>query len=84
MGKLRFISACNECFFNKSEFYRFFSITIKYQNSIFIKYIKKFEISLGRLIVERVYLPKHKLSSKRFLSYLLITREELVFLDDVR
>lgn len=29
----------------------FFSITIKYQNSIFIKYIKKFEISLGRLIV---------------------------------
>lgn len=51
MGKLRFISACNECFFNKSEFYRFFSITIKYQNSIFIKYIKKFEISLGRLIV---------------------------------
>ena len=64
----------------------FFSITIKYQNSIFIKYIKKFEISLGRLIVGAmcVYFPKHELSSKRFLSYLLLTREELVFLDDVR
>lgn len=83
MGKLRFISPCIEFatsvfpFFNKTKgnFIVIFSIAVKNQNSIFIKYIKKREISWKVFIFQ---------STKRFLSYLPITREELVFLDDVR
>lgn len=66
MGKLRFISPCIEfatsvfSFFNKTKgnFIVIFSIAVKNQNSIFIKYIKKREISWKVFIFQ---------STKRFL-----------------
>lgn len=81
MGKLRFISLCIEfatsvfSFFNKTKgnFIVIFSIAVKNQNSIFIKYIKNLRFH-GRCLF----------SKARNGSYLPITREELVFSDDVR